>query len=188
MQHRNATQSHQGRSYASGRNGPGNRRNHNWRNQERDEEGRFTDQNGGEGRFSRGSNDNWRYEERDERGRFTDQGYRGSRGYGDYEDEDGAYGRARNQGQDYGFVRGRFGDRNYDDDGGYVGASSQGRSGWQNQDNQFDDDYNHWRNEQISKLDEDYKAWQAERRQKFSDEFGKWRSERMAKSDTQNKK
>ena len=74
---------------------------------------------------------------------------------------------------------------NFDQEGGSYGARSQGRSGWQNQENQFDDDYNHWRNEQVGKLDEDYRAWQGERRQKFSDEFGKWRSERMAKGDTQ---
>ena len=95
MQHRN--QSHEGRGSQSGRNGRGgNFRNNNWRSQERDEDGRFVDQRGSEGRsFSRGSNDNWRYEERDDRGRFTDQDYRSS-SYADYEDEDGAYGRARN--------------------------------------------------------------------------------------------
>jgi hypothetical protein len=80
---------------------------------------------------------------------------------------------------------GGYGGGSFDHERGSSGARWQGRSGWQNQDNQFDDDYNHWRNEQIGKLDEDYKAWQGERRQKFSDEFGKWRSERTAKGEAQ---
>lgn len=187
MQHRNSNQSHQGRGAQSGR-GARNmgRRGDNWRGQERDEDGRFTDQHGSEDRYySPGNNDNWRDDERDERGRFTEQGYHRS-GHADYGDEDGTYGRARNQGRDYGYQRDREegGYRNASfDQGGSYGARSQGRSGWQGQDNQFDPDYHHWRNEQIGKLDEDYKAWQGERRQKFSDEFGKWRSERAAKGD-----
>ena len=160
--------------------------NDNWQGQERDVDGRFTDQHGSEGQsHSRGSNDNSQNEDRYERGRFSNQGYRGS-SHADYEDEDGAYGRAGNQGQDYGsdMARDEGGSRNssFAQSGSY-GARTHGRSGWQGQDDQFDPDYHHWRKEQMGKLDEDYKAWQGERRQKFSDEFGKWRTERAAKGD-----
>ena len=187
MQHRNSNQSHQGRHFPSGERGANQRgrSNNNWRSQERDDDGRFMEQGGGP-RQSRGSNDNWKYEDRDERGRFTDQSYRGS-GQGDYEEEDNAYGRVRNQTGDYGYNRdlddGRYQTENSDQEAGSFGSGSQGRYGRRNQENQFDDDYTHWRNEQIGKLDEDYKAWQGERRQKFSDEFGEWRSERSAKGD-----
>lgn len=191
MQHRNTAQSHQGRGSHFGRGGRDSHQrgnNNNWRSQERDDEGRFMDQNGGEGRsYSQSGNDNWRSEDRDERGRFTGQG--SPRSYGDSGDEDAAYGLGRNQGQNYGFGRGgdagEYRNSFFDQEPGSYGGRSLGRSGWQNQDNEFDSDYHHWRNEQIGKLDEDYKAWQGERRQKFSDEFGKWRSERAAKGDSQ---
>jgi hypothetical protein len=49
-----------------------------------------------------------------------------------------------------------------------------------------DEDYHHWRSQQIGKLDKDYEAWRNERRQKFSDEFEKWRSARPQNGDDEN--
>jgi hypothetical protein len=46
-----------------------------------------------------------------------------------------------------------------------------------------DEDYHHWRSQQIGKLDKDYQDWRNERRKKFSDEFEKWRSSRPQQAD-----
>lgn len=42
----------------------------------------------------------------------------------------------------------------------------------------FDPDYLHWREQQISTLDKDYADWRTERRQKFSTDFDSWRQNR----------
>ena len=42
----------------------------------------------------------------------------------------------------------------------------------------FEPDYLHWREQQISKFDRDYDEWRSERRQKFSSDFDTWRSSR----------
>ena len=43
-----------------------------------------------------------------------------------------------------------------------------------------DEDYSHWRNEQLTKLDDEYDEGRKERRKKFSDDFEKWRTERSS--------
>jgi hypothetical protein len=136
-----------------------------YRNQRRDNEGRFMSaQRAG-----------WR--ERDEEGRFTSDRW----GNGNRYREGAGYGREsenyRYQGRD---ETGRF--TGYERGAGQSYNERTGNEGWagqmQKENAQFDDDYNHWRQEQISKLDEDYATWLSERRQKFADEFDKWRSER----------
>ena len=77
---------------------------------------------------------------------------------------------------------------------GGAGTASQDQRG-RNQSGQYgardreehrhDDDYSHWRNEQIGKLDEDYTAFRDERRKKFADEFDKWRTDRASKAGAQ---
>ena len=42
----------------------------------------------------------------------------------------------------------------------------------------FEPDYLHWREQQMSKFDRDYDDWRSERRQKFSSDFDTWRSQR----------
>jgi hypothetical protein len=161
-------------------------------NQNRDDEGRFASRQGG--RQSAGR-------ERDEDGRFVSEGHRNW----DYDEERGSMSRG---GGDYRAERGGYGTENdswryqsRDEDGRFAGynennyrrssysgndyGEAEGRRGWSGYDedqpdrsNRFDDDYHHWRQEQISKLDEDYQGWQTERRKKFADEFDKWRIER----------
>lgn len=42
----------------------------------------------------------------------------------------------------------------------------------------YEPDYLHWRDQQLSNFDNDYKTWRDERRQKFSSDFDSWRSSR----------
>lgn len=69
------------------------------------------------------------------------------------------------------------------DTGGMQGGSGGTQGGDERpreRDPSHDDDYVHWREQQMNKLDEDYHNWRAERRTKFDEEFEKWRSERNA--------
>jgi hypothetical protein len=129
-------------------------------------------------------NQSWRGQPRDEDSRFESResweegGQRGyGMGVGDWDDRSGngrrsaslvagPEARGRAQQRDYG---------PYDDKHGWPDQSAR-------RDSQMDDDYNHWREQQLGKFDEDYKSWRDERRQKFSDDFGKWREERASKS------
>lgn len=77
------------------------------------------------------------------------------------------------------FPEERFGPTGYDQFGSRLDDNEsfddgQGR-------NQYDTDYLHWRDEQLSKFDDDYRSWRTERREKFSEDFGKWRNEREGK-------
>lgn len=42
----------------------------------------------------------------------------------------------------------------------------------------FEPDYLHWREQQMSSFDKDYSDWRAERREKFSSDFDTWRQSR----------
>jgi hypothetical protein len=46
-----------------------------------------------------------------------------------------------------------------------------------------DEDYHHWRNEQLRKFDQDYDEWRNERRQKFTEDFNKWRLSRSERTE-----
>lgn len=75
-----------------------------------------------------------------------------------------------------------------------YGQSSQGggyedysrREPWQNASrpqqtgshHEFEPDYLHWREQQMSNFDRDYHDWRSEKRQKFSSDFDTWRSSR----------
>lgn len=63
--------------------------------------------------------------------------------------------------------------------GGHEGGSRQGSDR-----NRHEDDYLHWRNEQVSRFDKDYSDYQTERRKKFSEDFDKWRSSRPSSGET----
>lgn len=110
--------------------------------------------------------------------------------------QDYGYGRAYGQGSSQGYGRGRGSydmdsSRDYrgsrysqdDRDEGYApgaqiwqggrGGASAGRS-------DYEPDYLHWREQQMSKFDKDYDDWRAEKRQKFSSDFDTWRTSRNA--------
>lgn len=157
-----------------------------------------------EGRFSGSSgNDNWRNQERDDEGRFAGygdsggdygSGYGGSgAGRGGYANDVDAYGDYGRGGisrggyggnEDYGTGMSR-GQTSYEQGGSDFRGGGNNQPENQGRQSHPDPDYDHWRNEQISKLDEDYDSWQSERRKKFADEFGKWRTERASASGTQ---
>lgn len=43
-----------------------------------------------------------------------------------------------------------------------------------------DEEYHHWRKEQIEAFDRDYASWRKERRSSFADDFNKWREGKKA--------
>lgn len=47
----------------------------------------------------------------------------------------------------------------------------------------FEPDYLHWRNQQMSRFDQDYADWRSEKRQKFSSDFDTWRQTRPKKDE-----
>jgi hypothetical protein len=100
---------------------------------------------------------------------------------------------------------GRFGsegwrggsDQGFDHEGGRrFGGSEEGQGfqgGWgegefgkiaqENWRHHHDEDYHHWRNEQLRKFDQDYDEWRNERRQKFTEDFNKWRLSRPERTE-----
>lgn len=49
-----------------------------------------------------------------------------------------------------------------------------------NQADDFDPDYQQWRNEQLRSLDADYRNWRQDRYKKFSDDFSSWRQNQQS--------
>ena len=99
-----------------------------------------------------------------------DQGY-GGPGYG---------------GQNYGaqtYGRQGYGGHDYASHGYAPGSqiwegSGRGMGGQSHQHHDFEPDYLHWREQQLSAFDKDYSDWRNERRQKFSSDFDTWRQSR----------
>lgn len=116
-----------------------------------------------------------------DRDREMSRGQRGSHGRGGSQDHvDGG-----RSGHGSEFFGSEYNHSSSQDTGGMRGSELQSR----NRDPSHDDDYMHWREQQMSRLDEDYHHWRGERRKKFAEEFDKWRSERSALvqgSDTKN--
>lgn len=123
---------------------------------------------------------------------YGSQPYETTRAHGggrsDY-DRDTRFGQASRSGefgQGYGYNRaygretGSYRDRNQGSpDHGYAPGSHtwEGQSRSLNQ-RDYEPDYLHWREQQMSKFDRDYDDWRSERRQKFSSDFDTWRSTR----------
>lgn len=91
--------------------------------------------------------------------------------------------RYRRSSSDYGYDA--SGRPNYPDNGYAPGAQiwkgsdrdfDSGRSTRSQHD--FEPDYLHWRDQQLSGFDRDYSDWRSERREKFSADFDTWRSSR----------
>ncbi|HYC98115.1 hypothetical protein [Brevundimonas sp.] len=57
-------------------------------------------------------------------------------------------------------------------------GSGQGMGGQSHQHHDFEPDYLHWREQQLSAFDRDYSDWRKERREKFSADFDSWRQSR----------
>lgn len=118
------------------------------------------------------------YENRDNRGRFapTPSMQQGQQNYGSSYGND-QYDSGQREGRSYygGSYSGQSHDPNY--------GSDQARSRSQN----FDPDYDQWRQEQMSNLDSDYQAWRGERYKKFSDEFNNWRTNRPKQTSSEEK-
>ena len=99
-----------------------------------------------------------------------DQGY-GGPGYG---------------GQNYGaqtYGRQGYGGHDYVSHGYAPGSqiwegSGRGMGGQSHQHHDFEPDYLHWREQQLSAFDKDYSDWRNERREKFSSDFDSWRQNR----------
>ena len=117
---------------------------------------------------------------RDYGGSRFDQGY-GSRGpsggYGSRMEPDyggptwgsQAYGGSGYAGQpDHGYAPG----------GQIWRGSGQGMGGQSHEHHDFEPDYLHWRQQQLSAFDSDYSTWRNERREKFSSDFDSWRQSR----------
>jgi hypothetical protein len=83
--------------------------------------------------------------------------------------------------RDQGFGYGR-GEQGKGFQGGW-GEGEFGRTAQENQRHHNDEDYHHWRNEQLRKFDQDYDEWRNERRQKFTEDFNKWRSSRPERTE-----
>jgi hypothetical protein len=57
-------------------------------------------------------------------------------------------------------------------------GSGPGMGGQTHEHHDFEPDYLHWRQQQLSAFDKDYTDWRSERRQKFSSDFDSWRQTR----------
>lgn len=102
------------------------------------------------------------------------------------------YGRAFGQGSSQEYGRGRdsydidtsreYRGSRYSRDDGADGARTWqgGRDGVSAGRSDYEPDYLHWREQQMSKFDKDYDDWRAEKRQKFSSDFDTWRTGRNA--------
>jgi len=117
---------------------------------------------------------------RDYGGQQFDQGY-GSRGPsgGDGSRMDPGYGGPTwgsqgHRGQGY---SGRP-DHGYAPGGQIWEGSGQGMGGQSHEHHDFEPDYLHWRQQQLSAFDKDYADWRNERREKFSSDFDEWRRNR----------
>lgn len=65
----------------------------------------------------------------------------------------------------------------WDQSGGGRGSrQAYGRGGSSH--SEFEPDYLHWREQQMSRFDNDYRDWRSEKRQKFTSDFDTWRAGR----------
>ncbi|MFJ6024052.1 hypothetical protein ACIQC9_05590 [Brevundimonas sp. NPDC092305] len=130
-----------------------------------DRQGAYRDEARSSYAADRGGYDQNRYGSRPEYGRNAPTGQDRSSGY------------ASNRDPDY-ERHARFNDQGYT-----PGASiwrdndpDRGRSAHSHHD--FEPDYLHWREQQMSNFDRDYHDWRSERREKFSTDFTSWRDSR----------
>lgn len=121
---------------------------------------------------------------------FGPSGYRGrsygqrgpmSYGQGGYRQDYAPPSQARQGGRGYGSPSGFSGDyatHGYAPGGQIWEGSGPGMGGQSHEHHDFEPDYLHWREQQLSNFDRDYSEWRTERRQKFSSDFDTWRRSR----------
>ena len=105
------------------------------------------------------------------RGPSGGDGSRTSHGYGGP-----TYGSQGYRGPDHG-GQGRT-ERGYAPGAQIWEGSGPGMGGQSHQHHDFEPDYLHWREQQLSAFDKDYSDWRSERREKFSSDFDSWRQSR----------
>lgn len=71
-----------------------------------------------------------------------------------------------------------YSDHGYAPGGQIWEGSGRGMGGQSHEHHEFEPDYLHWRQQQLSAFDKDYSDWRNERRQKFSSDFDSWRQTR----------
>lgn len=71
-----------------------------------------------------------------------------------------------------------YSDHGYAPGGQIWEGSGRGMGGQSHEHHEFEPDYLHWRQQQLSAFDKDYTDWRNERRQKFSSDFDSWRQTR----------
>jgi len=101
-----------------------------------------------------------------------DQGY-GGPGYGGQN-----YGAQTYGGQTYGGQGQGYASHAYAPGSQIWEGSGRGMGGQSHQHHDFEPDYLHWREQQLSAFDKDYSDWRNERREKFSADFDSWRQNR----------
>jgi hypothetical protein len=104
----------------------------------------------------------------------------------------GGYGSQMNQGYSTPNTGGQYGGQAFGQGGmsqGYAShgyapgsqiweGSGPGMGGQTHEHHDFEPDYLHWRQQQLSVFDKDYGDWRNERREKFSSDFDSWRQSR----------
>ncbi|GAA0869121.1 hypothetical protein GCM10009116_09570 [Brevundimonas basaltis] len=91
---------------------------------------------------------------------------------------------ARNQGgpsyggRNYGHGHGSSSRHGYAPGAQIWEGSGPGMGGQSHEHHDFEPDYLHWREQQLSAFDKDYADWRNERREKFSSDFDSWRKNR----------
>lgn len=162
----------------------------------------YRDRGEGEyGRHGQGRSDHGRWEGRGDEpmggrgayGRYGDHAYGGQASRPDDWRSPGAFSPGERPyegefGRDYGVNRayGQGGDYGRDQDYGRAWRATSHAPGaqiWEGSGpgmnrRDYEADYLHWREEQMSKFDRDYDEWRSERRQKFSSDFDTWRRNR----------
>lgn len=81
-------------------------------------------------------------------------------------------------GQSYGGSQAGYPSHGYAPGAQIWEGSGSGMGGQSHEHHDFEPDYLHWRQQQLSAFDNDYKSWRDERRQKFSSDFSSWRQNR----------
>jgi len=105
-------------------------------------------------------------------------GYSRGGGYGGPAMTRGGYSGPQSQGGS--MNQGSWGDHSH----GYAPGSQiwegsgRGMGGQTHEHHDFEPDYLHWRQQQLSAFDRDYSDWRNERREKFSSDFDSWRQNR----------
>lgn len=110
----------------------------------------------------------------------------GSHGRGQTGAQSGGYGPQMNQGHGgpawgssgYGQPYGGQPEHGYAPGSQIWQGSGQGMGGQSHEHHDFEPDYLHWREQQLSAFDRDYADWRNERREKFSSDFDSWRKSR----------